>query len=262
MGEHETQESQTITIPCPDGLSPEAHGALTPLVAQQYSCVAILDNSTKDAIALHETKWLIVAAWLVYRRSGKYPPDVPIFESKDFRDRRAFAEFLNEMLEMAQVVMEHFPKLRQAYRNPHHFWQCCLLEWKQWEFDYVTTLHEPVIGKSRLLKWRRDNFLLPLEKAENPFPNTEGTIHNYQLFHHITKLRKTATNQHKTRGFIATRWTPFLFRLRDYIRDQDRNSGLKVVVPGTYGLQYLEKSNFRKRVNPPSKAVTIMLQGF
>jgi hypothetical protein len=266
MGEHETQESQTITIPCPDGLSPEAHGALAPLVS--YDFANGIDSDEYDIIALHQTKWLIITAWLAYRRSGKYPPGLPVFDSQDFKDRELFASFLHQLFELAIAVMplsgQELPPELADYEDPYTLWKACLLEWKQWEIDYLVNLPKQRHGKREIVEWRRNNLLGKIKgkDPENPFPNHPKSIHNHRLLACALRKRQEEINKGGRSKFIRYTWKPFTELMSEYQRDQDRNPGLKspVVIHGS--LQYLEKKQPKKQNSQSAKIKTIALEWF
>jgi hypothetical protein len=249
-----------IVISCPDGITPRYRNCLRPLLEKNQG-VSVLPVAIQQAMQLHETKWSIVTAWLLYRRSGKYPPNLSQFKSTDFQDRRLFAEFLSEMLDLCQAVMERHPSLQKHYNDPFEFWQCCLEEWKGWESDYISKLRKTdVIGKSALVKWRRNAFLKPIKELVNPIPKTPRTVHNHRLLHYAIETHKRATEL-GDRKFIRYYWNPFIERLGDYHRDQDRNPGLKSILSGEFGLQYLDKSNIKKRCENFTKTRKLTIQG-
>jgi hypothetical protein len=250
-----------IVIACPDGIAPQYRNCLRSLLGEQPASTAIFPAAIQQAMQLHETKWLIVTAWLLYRRSGKYPPNLLQFKSADFKDRRLFAEFLSEMLDLCQAIMEHHPLLRRHYSDPLEFWKCCLAEWKGWEIGYIYNLNKTdATGKAALVKWRRNAFLKPIKELVNPIPKTPRTVHNHRLLHYAIETHKQATEL-GDRKFIRYYWNPFIERLGDYHRDQDRNPGLKSILSGEFGLQYLDKSNIKKRCGNFTETRKLTIQG-
>jgi hypothetical protein len=172
---------------------------------------------TETTDSAHNQKWASIAAWISYRRYGVFAGMTADEFYSRHKEQEAFANFLNELLEVAYAVMEQFPNLLDRYSDSRDLWNCCLREWMQ--LDRQFDQHG-----GDLAELLRRNLLRPLQKITNPFSDSEATAHNYLLFEYAIALRKMPAKQRKIKRFKICRWDRLIDYAREYAFAQDDRS--------------------------------------